>query len=127
MKLYNTLTKKVEKFIPNEEGKVKMYTCGPTVYHFAHIGNLRTYISEDVLEKGLKFIGESFYGRIANVLLFNDLSEYDIRKIIDLKTGEMEISTEIVDKIILESDYKKFGARKIESLVEDRISLMIEV
>ena len=57
MKLYNTLTKKVEKFIPNEEGKVKMYTCGPTVYHFAHIGNLRTYISEDVLEKGLKFVG----------------------------------------------------------------------
>jgi len=57
VKLYNTLTKKVEKFIPNEEGKVKMYTCGPTVYHFAHIGNLRTYISEDVLEKGLKFIG----------------------------------------------------------------------
>ena len=57
MKLYNTLTKKVEKFIPNEEGKVKMYTCGPTVYHFAHIGNLRTYISEDILEKGLKFIG----------------------------------------------------------------------
>ena len=57
MKLYNTLTKKVEKFIPNEEGKVKMYTCGPTVYHFAHIGNLRTYISEDVLEKGLRFVG----------------------------------------------------------------------
>ena len=57
MKLYNTLTKKVENFIPNEEGKVKMYTCGPTVYHYAHIGNLRTYISEDVLEKGLKFIG----------------------------------------------------------------------
>ena len=57
MKLYNTLTKKVEKFIPIEEGKVKMYTCGPTVYHFAHIGNLRTYISEDVLQKGLEFIG----------------------------------------------------------------------
>ena len=57
MKLYNTLTKKVEDFVPIEEGKVKMYTCGPTVYHFAHIGNLRTYISEDVLEKALKFIG----------------------------------------------------------------------
>ena len=53
MKLYNTLTKQVEKFIPNEEGKVKMYTCGPTVYHYAHIGNLRTYIFEDILEKGL--------------------------------------------------------------------------
>lgn len=57
MKLYNTLSKQVEKFIPNEEGKVKMYTCGPTVYHYAHIGNLRTYIFEDILEKGLKFIG----------------------------------------------------------------------
>ena len=57
MKLYNTLNKQVEKFVPNEEGKVKMYTCGPTVYHYAHIGNLRTYIFEDILEKGLKFIG----------------------------------------------------------------------
>jgi len=57
MKIYNTLTKGVQEFIPNEEGKVKMYTCGPTVYHYAHIGNLRTYISEDVLEKGLKFLG----------------------------------------------------------------------
>ncbi len=57
MKLYNTLTKKIEEFIPNEEGKVKMYTCGPTVYHYAHIGNLRSYIFEDILEKGLEYIG----------------------------------------------------------------------
>ncbi len=57
MKLNNTLTHKVEEFIPNTPGVVKMYTCGPTVYHYAHIGNLRTYISEDVLEKGLKFLG----------------------------------------------------------------------
>ena len=57
MKLYNTLTKKVEEFIPREDNKVNMYTCGPTVYHFAHIGNLRTYISEDILEKSLKYLG----------------------------------------------------------------------
>ena len=57
MKLNNTLTHKVEEFIPNTPGVVKMYTCGPTVYHYAHIGNLRTYISEDVLEKSLKFLG----------------------------------------------------------------------
>lgn len=55
--LYNTLTNKVEEFVPNEEGKVKMYTCGPTVYHYAHIGNLRSYIMEDVLEKYLRFAG----------------------------------------------------------------------
>lgn len=57
MKIYNTLTHKVEEFIPNEEGKVKMYTCGPTVYNYAHIGNLRTYIFEDILEKTLRYIG----------------------------------------------------------------------
>lgn len=57
MKLYNTLTRQVEEFIPHEEGVVRMYTCGPTVYHFAHIGNLRTYIFEDILEKGLKYLG----------------------------------------------------------------------
>lgn len=57
MKLYNTLSKQIEEFVPNEAGKVKMYTCGPTVYHYAHIGNLRTYIMEDVLEKFLRFFG----------------------------------------------------------------------
>ena len=57
MKLYNTLTKKIEEFIPNNDKEITLYTCGPTVYHFAHIGNLRTYISEDVLEKALKYIG----------------------------------------------------------------------
>lgn len=57
MKIFNTLTHQVEEFIPNEEGKVKMYTCGPTVYNFAHIGNLRTYIFEDILEKTLRYLG----------------------------------------------------------------------
>ena len=57
MKIYNTLTKQVEEFIPREGNKVSMYTCGPTVYHYAHIGNLRTYIFEDILEKGLKYLG----------------------------------------------------------------------
>lgn len=57
MQLYNTLTQKKEDFIPHEAGKVKLYTCGPTVYHYAHIGNLRTYIMEDVLEKALVYLG----------------------------------------------------------------------
>ncbi len=57
MKLYNTLTKKVEDFVTNVPGQVNMYTCGPTVYHFAHIGNLRSYIMEDVLEKTLRYAG----------------------------------------------------------------------
>ncbi len=57
MNIYNTLTHKIEEFVPNVPGKVSMYTCGPTVYHYAHIGNLRSYIMEDVLEKYLRYDG----------------------------------------------------------------------
>ncbi|MBQ6798866.1 MAG: cysteine--tRNA ligase [Oscillospiraceae bacterium] len=57
MYLYNSATRKKELFVPNNPELVKMYTCGPTVYHFAHIGNLRTYIMEDVLEKYLRYVG----------------------------------------------------------------------
>lgn len=57
MKLYNSATHSKDEFVPNEPGHVKMYTCGPTVYHFAHIGNLRSYIMEDVLEKYLRWSG----------------------------------------------------------------------
>ncbi len=57
MKLYNSLSHKTEEYVPNEPGKTAMYTCGPTVYHYAHIGNLRSYIMEDVLEKYLRYSG----------------------------------------------------------------------
>ena len=57
MKIYNTLSHQIEEFVPYEDGKVKMYTCGPTVYNYAHIGNLRTYIFEDILEKTLRYLG----------------------------------------------------------------------
>ncbi len=57
MKIYNTLTRKVEEFITHEPGKVKMYTCGPTVYHYAHIGNMRNYINHDFFEKSLRYLG----------------------------------------------------------------------
>lgn len=57
MKLYNSETRMVEDFIPYNDKVVNMYTCGPTVYHFAHIGNLRSYIMEDVLEKSLRYLG----------------------------------------------------------------------
>lgn len=66
MRLYNTLNRKVEDFIPKKEKIVNMYTCGPTVYHYAHIGNLRTYIMEDILEKGLNFLGYKV-NRVMNI------------------------------------------------------------
>ena len=80
LRIYNTLTRKVEQFIPNEEGKVGMYTCGPTVYHFAHIGNLRSYIMEDLLEKTLRYIGYDVK-RVMNITDVGHLSS-------DADTGE---------------------------------------
>ena len=80
IKLYNTLTKKVEPFQTNVEGKVNMYTCGPTVYHYAHIGNLRSYIMEDVLEKTLRYVGYDVK-RVMNITDVGHLSS-------DADTGE---------------------------------------
>lgn len=57
MLLYNTLTKQIDEFVPVNGNEITMYTCGPTVYHYAHIGNLRSYIMEDVLEKYLNYAG----------------------------------------------------------------------
>ena len=66
MLLYNSLTRKKDEFKTAEPGRVKMYTCGPTVYHYAHIGNLRTYIMEDVLDRYLRFSGYDVL-RIMNI------------------------------------------------------------
>ena len=80
MYLYNSLSRKKEKFVPNYPDIVKMYTCGPTVYHYAHIGNLRTYIMEDVLEKALRYEGYNVK-RVMNITDVGHLAS-------DADTGE---------------------------------------
>ncbi len=80
MKLYNTATRQREDFVPNNPDLVKMYTCGPTVYHFAHIGNLRSYIMEDILEKSLRYIGYNVK-RVMNITDVGHLAS-------DADTGE---------------------------------------
>ena len=80
MYLYNSLTHKKELFKPNSPDLVKMYTCGPTVYHYAHIGNLRTYIMEDVLEKALRYTGYNVK-RVMNITDVGHLAS-------DADTGE---------------------------------------
>ncbi len=80
MQLYNSLSHKKEDFKTNEPGKVNMYTCGPTVYHFAHIGNLRSYIMEDILEKYLRYSGYDVK-RVMNITDVGHLSS-------DADTGE---------------------------------------
>ena len=80
MYLYNSASHKKEEFVPNHPDIVKMYTCGPTVYHFAHIGNLRSYIMEDVLEKYLRYLGYNVK-RVMNITDVGHLSS-------DADTGE---------------------------------------
>ena len=80
MYLYNSLSHKKELFVPRDPQLVRMYTCGPTVYHYAHIGNLRTYIMEDVLEKSLRYLGYPVK-RVMNITDVGHLSS-------DADTGE---------------------------------------
>lgn len=80
MYLYNSLSHKKELFVPNHPDVVKMYTCGPTVYHYAHIGNLRSYIMEDVLEKALRYEGYPVH-RVMNITDVGHLAS-------DADTGE---------------------------------------
>ena len=79
-RFYNSLTRKVDEFVPNEPGKVSMYTCGPTVYHYAHIGNIRTYIMQDVFIKSLEYAGYDVK-RVMNITDVGHLSS-------DADTGE---------------------------------------
>lgn len=101
--LYNTLTKKIEHFVPNEEGKVKMYTCGPTVYHFAHIGNLRSYIMEDVLEKTFRYAGYDVK-RVMNITDVGHLSS-------DADSGE--------DKMLMGAKREKKTVMEIAQFYRD--------
>ena len=80
MYLYNSLTRKKAPFQTHTPGHVEMYTCGPTVYHFAHIGNLRSYIMEDVLEKFLRYEGLDVH-RVMNITDVGHLAS-------DADTGE---------------------------------------
>lgn len=76
MKLYNTLTREKQEFVPLEEGKVKMYSCGPTVYNFFHIGNARPFIIFDTLRRYLEYRGY----KVKFVQNFTDVDDKMIRK-----------------------------------------------
>lgn len=118
MKLYNTKTHQVEELIPWNKNKINMYTCGPTVYSYAHIGNLRTYIMEDVLEKTLNYIGYDVK-RVMNITDVGHLSS-------DADTGDdkMVKSAKKENKTVLDiakfytdiffEDLKKLNIKKPE-------------
>src|SRR6187402_120568 len=105
LKLTNTITRSTEEFAPADGGTVRMYTCGPTVYNFAHIGNFRTYVFEDLLRRTIKFMGfkitqamnltdvddKTIKGAIANNITLNEFTEpFKLAFFADLKVLNIE-------------------------------------
>lgn len=133
MKLYNTLTHKIEDLITYTPEVVKMYTCGPTVYHYAHIGNLRTYIEEDILEKSLKYVGY-YVQRAMNITDVGHLtsdSDSGTDKMVDSAKKEhksvLEIAEFYTDAFF--KDCKMLNIRKpdIVSKATDNVPFYIEI
>ncbi len=79
IRFHNTLHRKIEKFKPISDGTVKLYTCGPTVYNYAHIGNLRAYIFEDLLKRFLEYSGY----KVTHVMNLTDIDDKTIRRSIE--------------------------------------------
>src|SRR5437879_2740296 len=105
LRLYNTLTQQVEPFSPAESNIVKMYTCGPTVYNYAHVGNLRTFAFEDVLRRWLRARG------------------YQLKHVMNI--------TDVDDKIIRNASAEKksladYTAKYTEAFLEDSAALRLE-
>lgn len=93
MRFYNTLTRRVEEFLPIEEGKVGLYTCGPTVYDFPHVGNYRSYLFEDLVKRFLMFRGL----RVTHVMNITDIDDKTIRKANELGVPLAEVTRKYID------------------------------
>ncbi len=105
MKVYNTLTRKKEEFIPVEEGKVKIYVCGPTVYNYFHIGNARPFVVFDTMRKYLEYRGY----KVKFVQNFTDVDD----KIISRAREEGVSAADISEKYI-EEYYKDAAALNVK-------------
>ncbi|MFA6752816.1 MAG: cysteine--tRNA ligase [Bacilli bacterium] len=133
MKFYNTLTKKVEEFIPRKEGEVIFYTCGPTVYHDQHIGNMRNYINHDVLDKTLRLLGYKVT-RIMNITdvgHLTDDSDYGDDKMVKTAQKEnksvMDLATYYTERFFIDFDLVNNKVPEIVSPATSHIDTYIKM
>jgi cysteinyl-tRNA synthetase len=108
MHIFNTLTRRIEEFVPREPGHVSLYTCGPTVYDFAHIGNFRTYVWEDLLRRTLKLLGFS----VTQVMNITDIEDKIIAKAIAQGIALREVTEPFVTAFF--EDLEVLGIEKAE-------------
>ncbi len=118
MKLYNTLTRKKEEFVPMEEGKVKMYVCGPTVYNFIHIGNARPYVVFDTVRRYFEYKGYD----VTYVQNFTDVDDKIIKKANEENTTMDVIANRYIEEAFTDAD----GLNVKRATVHPRVTQEIE-
>jgi len=123
LQIFNTLTRQKEKFKPLSQEKTKVYYCGPTVYNFAHIGNLRTYLWEDFVVKTLRFLGY----KVSTTMNITDIDDKTIRD--SIAGGEKLLAfTQKYTEFFLK-DPEKLNIQKADNIqpISDIIPEMIEM
>jgi cysteinyl-tRNA synthetase len=122
MKLYNTLTRTKEEFVPIEEGKVRMYVCGPTVYNYIHIGNARPTIIFDTLRRYLEYRGYE----VTYVQNFTDVDDKIIKRSNEEGISSEEVANKYIDEYFKDADGLGVKRATIHPRVTDNIQEIIE-
>ena len=123
MKLYNTLTRQKEEFVPVEKDTVKMYSCGPTVYNYFHIGNARPFIVFDALRSYLEYIGY----KVTFVQNFTDIDDKLINKAKEENTTVKEIAETFIKEYFTDADALGICRASVHPRATDNIDAIIEI
>ncbi|HDJ1468072.1 cysteine--tRNA ligase [Clostridioides difficile] len=122
MKVYNTLTRTKEEFVPLEEGKVKMYVCGPTVYNYIHIGNARPFIIFDTLRRYLEYRGYD----VTYVQNFTDVDDKIINRSHEEGISPEEVAAKYIKEYFIDCDGLGIKRATVHPQVTDNIQQIIE-
>ncbi|MGL5347081.1 MAG: cysteine--tRNA ligase [Peptostreptococcaceae bacterium] len=121
MKLYNTLSRKKEEFVPIEEGKVKMYVCGPTVYNYIHIGNARPFIIFDTLRRYLEYRGYD----VTYVQNFTDVDDKIIKRGHEEEISPEEVANKYINEYFVDADGLGIKRANVHPRVTENIEQII--
>jgi len=121
LKIYNTLTRKKEEFIPLKKGEVGMYVCGPTVYNYIHIGNARPFIIFEVVRRFLKFKGY----KVNYIQNLTDIDDKMINKAKELKITVSELAEKFIQEYFIDADFLNIGKADIHPRATEHIKEII--
>src|SRR5215467_15980870 len=121
LRLHNTLSGKTEPFVPLQAGEVKMYTCGPTVYDYAHIGNFRTFVFQDILRRYLKQRGL----RLTHAMNLTDVDDRIIANAAAAKVGIREYTEKYVQAFFDDCTALSVESPEFRIRATDNIDLMV--